>query len=249
MVRAAPYLVGDHAAAHVHLGKVDRVLPDFVDQLGLRHQARDAAHEDSRRQAQSIGERAVEEFRQLSAQPGDLGTQVLGAGDAAITRAAQARHREAQQVNRLVPAAGVVEAPQQRRQVAQPGHLDGGHVADVQVIDLQFEVDRLASRAADLGDQRIGDQGAVGQAPLSHDVDDRVRRFAPHGVDRQAAVRVVGHQQALAVPEHAVVGDPEHPVTPPHEGHCLQVAAQGLAVLAGGAAESVRGPERPVQGG
>ena len=232
VVRAATDLVGDGAAAHLHLGQVDGVLPHFVDQLGPGDQPGNAAHQDAGRQAQTLGKRPVHEADQFVTDPGDLGHQILGAGDATVIGAAESRHQEPQQVNRFVAAAAGIQPFQDTGQVAQPRDLDRRHLLDFQMVDLVLQVDRPARFAGQFGDQRISDQRTLGQPRLS----DYAGFLAPDGMDREAALRVVRHQQPAPGAEQAVIGNFEHRVAATQDGHGLEVAAQRLAVFLADAA-------------
>ena len=78
----------------MNLGKVDGVLPDFIDQFWLRHQSGDTAYQDTCRQTQAVGEGAVHKLCQFETYSGDLGLQVLGTRQAAIGAAAKTRDQE-----------------------------------------------------------------------------------------------------------------------------------------------------------
>ena len=96
------------------------------------------------------------------------------------------------------------------------------------MINLTPQVNHFAFPANETSDQLIRDQRALGQAQLCDDLC----RVLLDGMDLQAAMRIVRHDQAVPGPEDAVIGDFEHPVPAVQEGHGLQVAAQGSPVLA-----------------
>ena len=122
--------------------------------------------------------------------PGDFRHQVLRPGNSAIVGAAEPCHQETQQVHGLVAAATSVQALQDPGKIPQPRNLDGRHLLDLEMVNLEFEVDRPAGLADHLRYPGIGDQRALRHARFGH----HHRCAIAYGVNRQTPLRVVRHQ-------------------------------------------------------
>ena len=120
-------------------------------------------------------------------------------------------------------AAAIIQPSEQPGKVTQTCHLDGGHVFDMKMINLTLKIDDIARGFRQVGDQCIGGERTVGQAYLPQQL---LRIFLQY-VDRQPALCIVWHDQAVFCHEETVVYYFEHPEATTDKFHRLQVVAQG----------------------
>ena len=123
--------------------------------------------------------------------------------------------------------AAVIQPSEQAGQVTQTGDLDGGHIIEMQMINLTLEVDDLTLKPCQFSNQGICDQRAMRQAQLFYEF---LRSFMQE-VNRQSTMCIVWHDQTVLYPEYPVVRNFKHPVATTEDAHCFQVTAQGCFVF------------------
>ncbi len=120
--------------------------------LGCDTSPRNTAYEDAGWQAQTFGEGTVHELGQFLAHTRNLGFQVLGAGHATVGTAAKTCDQEAQYVNRFMAATAVIQTSEQSGQVTQACDLDGGHIIEMQMINLTLKINDFTLKPCQFSD-------------------------------------------------------------------------------------------------